>query len=81
MTKTVLLRIRVRGNPHARFWRAVGVVTPSLTIHKFPFNVAAHYPKEHHGGSPGFMGENVATAEFCPSTQLQILPDFYGYIG
>ena len=32
MTKTVLLRSRVRGNPQARFWRAVGVVTPSLTL-------------------------------------------------
>jgi hypothetical protein len=22
----------MRGNPHVRFWRAVGVVTPSLTL-------------------------------------------------
>ena len=35
MTKTVLLRSRVRGNPQARFWRAVGVVTPSLTLIKW----------------------------------------------
>ncbi len=28
-------------------------------------------------GSPGFMGENVAKAEFCPSTQLQLLANFY----
>ena len=32
MTTTVLLRSRVRGNPQARFWRAVGVATLSLTL-------------------------------------------------
>jgi hypothetical protein len=39
MTKTVLLRSRVRGNPQARFWRAVGVVTPSLTLMCDSFNL------------------------------------------
>jgi hypothetical protein len=28
------------------FWQGVNI---STTAHKFPFNVAVHYPKEHHG--------------------------------
>jgi hypothetical protein len=71
MTKTVSLRSGMIGNYHVPFWRAVGVVTPSLTLiilHKGLNILGIEWNK--NSGKCG-LGETPSGAPFQDSTSGQ----------